>query len=194
MSYEVLSTERKYSGEIVSVRVDTVREPDGSEAEREVVEHVDAVAVVALDEGHRVLLIRQYRQPFEQYLWELPAGLCDQPGEPAWDTARRELVEETGFEAAQWSTLVDLRPSPGMSTETVRIYQAGQLTEQDRAGDAEGEETDLQCKWVTLSDAVQEVFAGRITNGLAVAGLLAAAVRRGLGDDTTRPADAAWPT
>jgi ADP-ribose pyrophosphatase len=194
MSYEVLDTNLKYSGKIVSVRVDTVREPDGSEADREVVEHVDAVAIVALDEQHRVLLIRQYRQPFKQYLWELPAGLCDQPGEPAWDTARRELAEETGLEAEQWSTLVDLRPSPGMSTETVRIYQACQLTKQERAGDAEGEETDLQSKWLTLSDAVQEVFAGRITNGLAVAGLLAAAGRTGLRDDTTRPADAAWPT
>ena len=96
--------------------------------------------------------------------------------------------------AGRWSTLVDLRPSPGMSTETVRIYQAGQFTEQDRPGDAEGEETDLQSKWLTLSDAVAEVYAGRITNGPAVAGLLAAIARKSLPDDTTRPADAPWPT
>ena len=91
MSYEVLSTDLKYSGKIVSVRVDTVREPDGSKADREVVEHVDAVAIAAIDDQQRVLLIRQYRQPFEQYLWELPAGLCDQPGESPWQAARREL-------------------------------------------------------------------------------------------------------
>jgi ADP-ribose pyrophosphatase len=194
MSYEVLGTDYKYSGDIVTVRVDRVREPDGSDADREVVEHVDAVAILALDDQQRVLLIRQYRQPSAQHLWELPAGLCDQPGEPPWATARRELAEETGFEAAHWSTLVDLRPSPGMSTEIVRVYQAGQLTQRERSGNAEGEEDDLQSKWLSLSDAVTEVLVGHITNGLAVAGLLAAAVRKGLLDDTTRPAEAAWPT
>jgi ADP-ribose pyrophosphatase len=72
--------EQKYNRKIVSVRVDTVIEPDGSEAEREIVEHVDSVAVVGIDERQRVLLVKQYRQPFQQY-WELPAGLCDKPGE-----------------------------------------------------------------------------------------------------------------
>ena len=194
MSYEVLATDRKYSGAIVSVRVDTVREPDGSAADREVVEHVDSVAVLALDGQQRVLMIRQYRQPSGQYLWELPAGLCDQPGEPPEHAARRELAEETGIEAEQWSTLVDLRPSPGMSTEVVRVYQATQLTNGERPGNAEGEEADLESRWVWLPDAVTEVLAGPITNGLAVAGVLAAAVRLGLRDDTTRPADAPWPT
>ena len=189
MAYEVVRSEHKYDGTIVTVRVDTVTEPDGSEADREVVEHVDAVAVVALDEQQRVLLIRQYRQPFQQYLWELPAGLCDQPGEAPLAAAGRELAEETGLKAAQWSTLVDVRPSPGMSTEVARVYQATQLNQQQRSGGAEGEETDLRTQWLPLADALRQVIDGRITNGLAVAGLLAASVRLGLSDDTTRPAE-----
>jgi 8-oxo-dGDP phosphatase len=148
------------------------------------VEHVGSVAIVAIDEQQRVLLIRQYRHPAGQYLWELPAGLRDQPGELPQETARRELAEETGLAAATWSTLVDLRPSPGISTEAGRVYQAS---------GAQGEERDLQSRWVPLQEALSEVLAGRITNGLAVAGLLAAAVRAGLADDHRRSADAPWP-
>jgi ADP-ribose pyrophosphatase len=191
MTYVVVRSEHMYRGKIVSVRVDTVTEPDDSETDREVVEHVDSVAVVTLDERQRVLLIRQYRQPFQQYLWELPAGLCDKPGEQPLATARRELEEEAGLKAAQWTTLVDMRPAPGMSTEMVRVYQATQLTQQQRSGDAEGEEADLHTRWTPLPEALKQVLEGRITNGLAVAGLLA--VRVGLRDDTSRSADAPWP-
>jgi ADP-ribose pyrophosphatase len=157
------------------------------------VEHVDSVAIVALDDQQRVLLIRQYRHPFRQYLWELPAGLCDQPGEAPTKTAARELAEETGFEADQWTTLVDLRPSPGISTEVARVYQAAGLRKGERPGDAEGEESDLETEWVPLPQAISRVLEGRITNALAVAGLLAAAIRLGLADDSTRQFDAPWP-
>src|ERR1700712_1569368 len=158
MTYEVISSEHRYMGKIVSVRVDTVTEPDGSKADREIVEHVDSVAIVALDARQRVLLMRQYRQPFQQYLWELPAGLCDEPGEQPLTTGRRELAEETGLEAVEWSTLVDLRPSPGMCTEVARIYQATDLTQQQRSGEAEGEEGDLEAQWIPLAEALQQVL------------------------------------
>jgi len=193
MPYDVVRSEQKYDGKIVSVRVDMVIEPDGSQAPREVVEHVDSVAIAAVDDQQRVLLIRQYRQPFQEYLWELPAGLCDKPGEAPTATARRELAEETGFEATDWTSLVDLRPSPGISTESARVYQATGLRKRDRPGDADGEESDLEIEWVPLPEAVARALEGRITNALAVAGLLALAVRLGLQDETTRPADAPWP-
>lgn len=193
MAYEVVRSDEKYAGKIVSVRLDTVSEPDGSQAPREVVEHVDSVAILALDDEQRVLLIRQYRQPFQEFLWELPAGLRDKPDEPPTTTAQRELAEETGFEAATWATLVDLRPSPGISTEVARVYRATGLSERDRPGDPESEESDLQTQWLPLEEAVAQVLEGHITNALAVAGLLAAAVGAGLQDDTTRPADTAWP-
>jgi len=193
MAYKVAASQQEYDGAIIRVRLDTVVLPDGSQVEREVVEHVDSVAIVALDDQQRVLLIRQYRHPAGQYLWELPAGLRDKPGEEPQVTARRELAEETGLEAVTWSTLVELRPSPGISTEVCRVYQAEHLRQGERIGEEEGEERDLRSRWVPLQEALSEVLAARITNGLAVAGLLAAAVRLGLADDHRRSADAPWP-
>ncbi len=193
MAPRVRSSERTYEGSILSVRVDAVELSGGDSVTREVVEHDDAVAVVAIDVQERVLLIEQYRHPAGKRLWELPAGLRDEPDESPLDTARRELAEEVGLRAAEWTTLVDLRPSPGMSTEIVRIYQAGGLSERVAEG-AEAEEREIRLRWVALPDAVREVLDGSITNGLAVAGILAAAVRRGVTDDHTRPADAEWPS
>jgi ADP-ribose pyrophosphatase len=177
-----------YEGKIVSVRVDEVRMPDGSTAAREVVEHVDAVAVVVLAAGDRVLLIRQYRHPVGRRLWELPAGLQDVAGESLLDTARRELGEETGFEAGTWHTLVDVHPSPGMCTEFTRVYLARDLSPRGERTELTDEETDLEPTWVPLDDAVARVEAGEITNGLAVSGLLAAARARDRGYAGLRPA------
>jgi ADP-ribose pyrophosphatase len=193
MAYEVAASELRYDGAIIRVRADRVTLPDGTQAEREVAEHTNSIAVVAVDDARRVLLIRQYRHPVGQYLWELPAGLCDKEGEDPLVTARRELAEETGWTAADWSTLVDLYPSPGISTEKCRIYQARELRRPARApGPRKAEEADLQQRWTPLAEAVFEVLSGNITNGLAVAGLLAAAVRHGM-RDSRRPGHAVWP-
>ena len=134
-----------------------------------------SVAIVAIDDQQQVLLIRQYRHPARQYPWELPGGLCDKPGEPPLGTAQRELAEEAQLRAAAWRTLADLRPSPGISTEVCRVYQAEQLNTEKQAGGRPDEESELRSRWVPLPQAVSEVLTGRITNGLAVAGLLAAA-------------------
>ena len=112
MTYPVQQSREIYDGQIIAVRVDTVQMPDGSSADREVVCHADSVAVAALDENQRILLIRQYRHPVRRKSWELRAGLRDQDGESPLETARRELAEETGIRAAAWATLVDLHPSP----------------------------------------------------------------------------------
>src|SRR5215472_1104054 len=90
---------------IVTVRRDTVRMPDGQDAGRDVVEHPGAVAILALDEADRVLLIRQYRHPAGHLLWEIPAGLRDVAGEPPLVTAQRELLEESGYAARTWHGL-----------------------------------------------------------------------------------------
>jgi 8-oxo-dGTP pyrophosphatase MutT (NUDIX family) len=194
MAYQVVNSETPYEGEVVTVRLDTVRMPDGALADREVVEHVGSVAVVAIKNTGELLMIRQYRHAAGGYMWELPAGLCDRDGEEPLDTARRELAEETGWHAARWATLVDVWPSPGMSSEVVRIYVARSLSERHRDGDEAGEEQDLKQRWVNLPEAVRKVLDGRITNGLAVAGILAAAVGAGIRDVGTRSAEAAWPS
>ena len=193
MVYEVVRSRPEYEGPLVKVRVDTVVQPDGSEAEREVVEHVGSVAIVAIDDEQRVLLIRQYRHPAGQYLWELPAGLCDKPGEPPLGTAQRELAEEAQLRAAAWRTLVDLRPSPGISTEICRVYQAEQLDTGEQRGGRPDEESELRSRWVPLRQAESDVLTGGITNGLAVAGLLAAAAGADAAPAQIRSADAPWP-
>jgi 8-oxo-dGTP pyrophosphatase MutT (NUDIX family) len=193
--FAVESSRYVYRGRIMALRVDDVRMPDGDLAVREVVEHLGAVAVVALDDGGQVTLIRQYRHAAGQHLLELPAGLLDVPGEAAPDTARRELFEEAALRAGTWHTLVDLRPSPGFSDEAVRVFLARDLTDVPVADRHVGrhEEVDLGAHRVPLDEAVAAALAGRIENGVTVAGLLAAAHARDAGWAPLRPAGASWP-
>src|SRR5215218_1294234 len=98
--FQVLDSEPVYEGRIISLRRDTVAMPGGGSSVREVVHHPGAVAVVALDDEDRVVLLRQYRHPVREHLWELPAGLRDEDGEPPLATAKRELAEEALLAAA----------------------------------------------------------------------------------------------
>jgi ADP-ribose pyrophosphatase len=192
--FAVLGSERPFDGAIVSVRVDTVAMPGGGTARREVAEHARAVAVVALDDAGRVTLIEQYRHPLRRRLWEIPAGLMDVDGEPPLAAAQRELLEEAGLAAENWSVLVDLASSPGFCTEAVRVYLATGLTDVP-APDATDEEADLRLVRLPLGDAVAAVLRGDIVNATAVAGLLAAAHVQAAGRDATRslrPGDDPW--
>jgi len=165
------------SGRIVTLRQDEVRLPDGEEVIREVVEHPGAVAIVALDDTDRVLMIRQYRHPVRATLWELPAGLRDVAGEPPLDTARRELLEEAGYRAACWHVLADYQSSPGISTERVRVYLARDLSlvpEAQRDYVRQHEEAYLTVAWMPLAEAAQAVLAGDLHNGVAIVGILSA--------------------
>lgn len=194
MSYEVVSSRPLYAGKVLGLRADEVRMPGGFTAVREVVETLGAVAVVALDEAGRVALIRQYRHPVRRVLWELPAGLLDVAGEPAVQAAARELFEEAHLAATRWDLLVDLNPSPGFTNESVRVFLARGVA--DVEGDryaAQEEESELEVTRVPLDEAVAMVFAGDITNSLAVSGILATAHARTSSWATLRPATAPWP-
>ncbi|MEJ7649766.1 MAG: NUDIX hydrolase [Nakamurella sp.] len=171
--FETRSSNRVFDGKVVRLRIDSVVMPDGGVADREVVEHDLAVAVLALDDEQRVTLIEQYRHPLGRRIWELPAGLMDVPGESALLAAQRELAEEVGLLADRWDVLVDLTVSPGFTTESVRVYLARELTEIDRPGEIVHEEADLRTVRVPLPDAVRAVLAGDIVNGAAVSGILA---------------------
>ncbi len=191
--WPVVASAEHYQGKIIDVRTDTVRVPAGTTAEREVIEHPGAVGVVALDEDGRVLMIRQYRHPVGRLLWELPAGLRDVAGEPAAQTARRELLEETGYRARRWHVLADYFSSPGIITERLRIFLARDLEEvpeADRDFVPENEEAHLILDWVPLEQAVSLVLAGELHNGVAVVGLLAAHAARQDGFADLRDADA----
>jgi 8-oxo-dGDP phosphatase len=150
------------------------------------------VAIAALDPDDRLMMIHQYRHPVGRRLWELPAGLLDVAGEDPLEAARRELTEEAGLEATDWSVLIDVVPSPGFSDEAVRVYLARGLTEVGRPESGDDEEADLTTRWVTLSVAVRMVLAGTIVNAITVAAVLAAHAVAGT-PSPGRPADAPWP-
>ncbi|EHY88193.1 NUDIX domain-containing protein [Saccharomonospora azurea] len=188
--FSVASSRDIHIGRVVGLRVDEVVMPGGSTASREVVEHLGAVAVCAVDDDGAVTLVHQYRHPLGDRLWELPAGLLDQPGEDPLEAARRELVEEAGVEAARWDTLVEIAASPGFTDEVVRVFLARDLTRVDRHAHGD-EEADLVVHSVPLTQAVGMVLSGEIVNGATVGGLLAAqAVLTGVAEP--RPADAPW--
>ncbi|MEV0679741.1 NUDIX hydrolase [Actinosynnema sp. NPDC050436] len=186
--FTTVSSRDVHIGRVVGLRVDEVAMPGGGTARREVVEHLGAVAVAAVDADGRVTLIHQYRHPLGKRLWELPAGLLDAPSEQPVEAARRELVEEVGLAAEEWLTLVDVAASPGFTDEVVRVFLARGLSEVERQPMGE-EEADLEVRRVSLDDAVAMALAGEIVNGAAVAGVLAAqAVLAGRAHG--RPADA----
>jgi ADP-ribose pyrophosphatase len=189
--HEVLAHTERYAGPIFHVYTDQVTMSDGRVAERDLVINKGAVGVVALDDIGRVVLIRQYRHPVRQRLWELPAGLRDVQGEDLAVTAARELGEETDLRAARFDLLVDLYTSPGFSAETIRLFLARELTPvpDDERHERTDEEADLEIAWFDLDEAVAMVLRGEITNAATVGGLLAAARARADGWATLRPAD-----
>jgi 8-oxo-dGTP pyrophosphatase MutT (NUDIX family) len=191
--WPVVSSAELLRGRIIAVRNDKVRMPDDQLAEREVVIHPGAVAVLALDDADRVLLIRQYRHPVGRLLWEIPAGLRDVEGETPWTTARRELGEEAGYRARDWRVLADYYSSPGYSTERLRVFLARDLErvpESERDFVPEHEEAFLLPGWLSLDEAAGKIFAGDLHNGVAALGILAAYAARSRGYDQLRPADA----
>jgi 8-oxo-dGTP pyrophosphatase MutT (NUDIX family) len=181
---------------VVSVRRDTVSHPDGGESfVRDVVVHPGAVGVIALDEEQRVLVVHQYRHPVGHRLVEAPAGLLDHPGEAYHHAAARELYEEGHVRARDWRVLVDYFTSPGMTTESLRVYLARGIepVPADERHDGEHEEADMPTSWVPLDDLVARVLAGRLHNPTLCMGVLAAwAALHGDGFDALRPVDAPW--
>ncbi|HEX9624617.1 MAG TPA: NUDIX hydrolase [Streptosporangiaceae bacterium] len=192
-AWPVVDREQLASATVVKVRRDQVRMPDGQEVGREVIEHPGAVGILAMDEAGQVLLIRQYRHPVGRQLWEIPAGLRDVAGEPPLVTARRELLEEAGYLAADWQVLADFFTSPGITSERLRVYLARGLT---RVPDAEREyvpdheEAHLTIEWAPLDVVVSRILAGDLHNGVMMVGVLAAFAARQDNFALLRDADA----
>lgn len=189
--FPVESTRDVYTGRVMSLRSDRVVMPGGQVAVREILEHPGAVAIAALDADDRVMMIHQYRHAVRRRLWEVPAGLLDVAGEDPPATARRELAEEAGLAATDWSVLLDVVSSPGFSDESVRVYLARGLTDVARPDLGDDEEADLVVRWVSLPVAVRMVLAGTIVNAVSVAAVLAAHVVTTTGAPA-RPVDAEW--
>jgi 8-oxo-dGTP pyrophosphatase MutT (NUDIX family) len=166
MGFERVDSRTVWEGRIAKVRVDRVRYEDGQEAEREVVEHPGAVAMVAHD-GEHLFLVRQPREAVgERALLELPAGKLDEQEEDPLDTAKRELAEEIGKGARSWRRLTSFYTSPGFADEECHLYLATDLY--DERADA-GEEERIEIVEVPLADldrVIQECRDAKTLAGL----------------------------
>jgi 8-oxo-dGTP pyrophosphatase MutT (NUDIX family) len=172
--YDVVRSEVVYDGRVWDVRSDTVRYGDG-EIQRDYIAHTGAVAVLALDDEERVLLIQQYRHPIRSRDWEIPAGLLDVDGEPPLLTAQRELAEEVDLVAAEWEPLLTFHPSPGGNDEALHVFLARGFSAADEAHPRAEEEADIRVEWVPLTGVIDGVLAGRLRNGILAVGAFAAA-------------------
>ena len=163
-----VSGELVYDGALLKVRRDVVRLPDGRLGTREYIRHPGAVAIVALFDDGNVLLERQFRYPHGREFIEIPAGKLE-PGEPHLDTAKRELAEETGYAAAEWTRLGVIHTSIAYTDEAIELFLAKKLTRSERKLD-QGEF--LETLVVPFGEAIEMIRQGRITDSKSVSGLL----------------------
>lgn len=179
--FKTVGSRATHQGIFTRVRIDTIRMPDGSEAEREVVEQDDAVAVVPLLDDGTVILLRQYRHAVGGYLLEIPAGKLDEAGEDVESAAQRELAEEIHHRAGRLEHLLTVHNSAGWTDERTHIYLGTGMRPQTPPDTFEpaAEEADMEVVRVPLEEAVALVQAGRVTDAKTVVGLLVASRRRG---------------
>ncbi len=163
---KTIKSEQIYKGKVVQLRVDTVSLPDGRTKIREIVVHPGAAAIVPLmDDGEKVLLVEQYRKAIESKTLEIPAGTLEE-GESPEECARRELIEETGFQASKLDKLMEFYPSPGFSSEIIHIFVASGLK---KVSDAEAE---LPIRFVRLNELLTKIRNGEIKDGKTAIGVL----------------------
>jgi len=176
LTEKTLRREEKYQGRILSVHVDEVLLPNGNTSVREVVDHVDGVAILALDDENRVLVVTQYRYVFGKTLLELPAGKLD-VGESPMDGALRELKEETGAVPGTFMPLGRIIPAPGCYAETLHLFLARDLHMEEQHLDAD---EFLRVDRIPFSEMVHRCLTGEIEDAKTVAAVLKAKIQLNL--------------
>jgi ADP-ribose pyrophosphatase len=166
---KMISSERIYDGRIINLRVDTVTLPNGKTSKREIVEYAGAVAVVPINEKGELLLVRQYRYAVGQTLLEIPAGKIE-PGEDYTVCAGRELLEETGFAAGVLKHLISFYSTPGFTNEQIHLFLATDLNLKNQNLD---DDEFIDVETVTLKQALEMIWSGKICDAKSVAGILA---------------------
>jgi len=156
-----ISSSPLHRGRIIEVSTEVLRYSNGREHELDLVRHPGAAAVVAVDGSDRVCFVRQYRHGIEDFLWEIPAGKLD-PGEAPFDCAVRELAEETGVAARNWTPMGLYFPAPGILTEVIHLYLARELEVGMASPDVDEE---LELEWVSLGEALGRVLRGEWNDG-----------------------------
>jgi ADP-ribose pyrophosphatase len=170
---EVLSSQVSYEGSLFRVLSDQIREPNGKLVRRDIIRHNGSVVILAIDKSKSrkdplVLIERQFRHAAQQYLYEVPAGKMEE-GEDHLDAAKRELLEETGYQAKKWTKLVKYFASPGFLGEWMQVFLAEGLT----PGEAHPEEDEsLELMFVPLSELLRLIEADRIRDGKTLISVL----------------------
>jgi ADP-ribose pyrophosphatase len=165
---KIVKSVEKYRCKLFWVTEDEAKDKTGFDLKRSVVRHAGSAVMLAVDEKNRVLLVRQYRLPAEQELWELPAGKVDE-GETVLQAAKRELIEETGVRAKKWKKLVDFFPSPGYVQEKMTIYLATGLTQ----GEAQPMEDErIETRWFSKKELRKLIEANKILDAKTMIGFL----------------------
>ena len=165
-------SEEIFNGTILHVQRDTVRLPNGNSAVREVIRHIGAVCVIPVLDNGDVIMERQYRYPLDRVILEIPAGKLDAANENRLSAIQRELREETGYTAEEWTVIGDFHPAPAYSDEFITMYMARKLRKGDRHLDAD---EFLDVYTVPLKDLVEDVMAGRISDAKTQVCILKAA-------------------
>lgn len=187
---KILNSAVTYRGRVWEIVRDEIQFAD-EVIVRDYLRHPGAVAIVAVDENNQVLLINQYRHPVGQTMIEIPAGMLDDFNEDPLSAAKRELLEESGYVAKDWKTLIDVCTTPGSSSEAIRIYLARDLQFEPNPNYVKkSEEAEITVSFAPLSDAVSAIFGGLIQSPTAVSGILAL---NSADLDALRPADTNWP-
>ncbi len=164
---KMISSKEVYRCGLFRVTEDDAMEGD-FEIKRSIVRHIGSAVMMAVDEKKRVLLVRQFRLPAENFLWELPAGRLDE-GETPLQAAKRELKEETGYKAKKWQKLTSYFPSPGFLQERMTIFLATELT----AGEATPMEDErIECRWFSRRELDELIRAGKVEDGKTMIGFL----------------------
>jgi ADP-ribose pyrophosphatase len=168
MKAKLLASKVRLRTPIFTVTDDRAIDPHGRPIRRFVVRQGGSAVALPVDENNRVLLVRQYRLPAGQSLWELPAGRVD-PGESRLRAARRELEEETGYRARKWKKLVSFYASPGYATENMTIFLATGLI----AGPPRPTEDErIECRWFTRREMEEAIRGGRQADAKTILGYL----------------------
>jgi len=163
-----ISGESVFDGALLHVRKDEVTLPDGKTAVREYFTHPGAVAVVPMTDGGCVILERQFRYPVGRIVTEIPAGKLDSPDEDRLAAAKRELKEETGYEAESWAKIGDYTPAAAYSDEVISLYLARDLIKTGRDLD---EDEFINLIQVPLTEVVKQIMEGEITDGKTMAAI-----------------------
>ena len=164
----VLKSREIYKGRVIQVKVDSIIEPGGVRALREVVHHAGSVVILAHAGDGRIVLVRQYRYPAREFLWELIAGGLE-PGEKPLAAARRELLEETGYRARKCRLLFDFFPSPGILTEKMFLVEATELTRSIAHPDPDER---IEVGHFTPVQLMKMIKSGRIRDAKTLVGLM----------------------